>query len=98
MRNFALAAAVLGGLSAATPASALPMADPRGADAGAARAVPAALYCNKHGSCIKVKRPGYVLRGPVVRGCGSGWRWNGHRCARNPGVVIKGPDVKVEIR
>lgn len=96
MRQFVVAAAVLGGIAAgsiaATPASALPMAHPLGAEAGQSRAESVALYCNNRGKCIRVKRPGYVYRSaPVVVRPAPYVR---------PGVVVRGggPDVKVKIR
>ena len=97
MRNLILAAAAFGGLLAATPASALPMVNPLGSDAGASRAESVALYCSRRGDCVRVKKPGYYFRDPVVRSCGPGWRWNGYNCVRNK-VVIRGGGVKVKIK
>lgn len=99
MRKFFLAAAVLGGFAAATPASALPVLNPLGTEAGQSRAESVALYCDRKGRCIRVKRPGYYYRGPVVRrSCGPGWRWNGYRCVSRGKAVIRAPGVKIKIR
>jgi hypothetical protein len=102
MRNLLIAAAMLGGIAAATPASALPLGgNPLGTEAGQSRAESVALYCNRRGDCVRVKRPGYVVR----PSCGRYQRWNGNRCVGGrSGVVIRGgnyrngPDVKVKIR
>ncbi|MEJ1157487.1 hypothetical protein [Prosthecomicrobium sp. N25] len=105
MRNLLLAAAVLVGAAAATPAGALPLGgNPLGAEAGQGRAESVALYCNRHGDCVRMKRPGYALRpAPVVRACGAYSHWNGYSCVRRSGVVIRegyrdSPDVKIKIR
>ncbi len=99
MRHFVLAAAMLGGFAAATPASALTMANPLAAEAGQSRADAVAWYCGPRGHCVQGPRRGYVARSGWQPSCRPGFRWNGYDCVpRRGGVVLGVPGVSVRIR
>ena len=98
MRNFAFAAALIGGMVTAGSASALPMSNPLGAEAGQSRATDVAWYCNNRGHCVKAKRFGYSVRPGWVPSCGRGY-WGGYRCVYPRSKVIirgHGPDIKIK--